>query len=133
MYGNYDGQGNVPQFDLYLGVNVWDTVKLDNVSSTVTTEIIHFSSTDYLHVCHVNKGLGIPFISSLELRFLKNATYETETLYEPLVLLRRYDFGSTTNQSFRYKDDIYDRIWMPKNFPGWKILSTSLPIDACKS
>ncbi|TXG68712.1 hypothetical protein EZV62_003647 [Acer yangbiense] len=30
----------------------------------------------------------------------------------------------------KFKDDIYDRIWMPKNFQGWKILSTSLTIDA---
>lgn len=101
MYGNYDSKGNVPQFDLYLGVNIWDTIKLDNLSSTVTTEIIHYSLTDQIHVCLVNKGLGTPFISSLELRFLRNATYETQSLSESLVLLRRYDFGSTTNQSFR--------------------------------
>ena len=25
MYGNYDGKGKTPTFDLYLGVNKWDT------------------------------------------------------------------------------------------------------------
>ncbi|KAK0598371.1 hypothetical protein LWI29_034055 [Acer saccharum] len=130
MYGNYDGTGSVPQFDLHLGVNIWDTIKLDNTSSIFTTEIIHVPSTNYIYVCLVNTGLGTPFISSLELRLLKNSTYETQTLSESLVLLRRYDLGSITNRSVRFKDDIYDRIWMPKNFEGWKILSTSLTIDA---
>ncbi|KAK0595704.1 hypothetical protein LWI29_009220 [Acer saccharum] len=129
MYGNYDGTRSVPQFDLYLGVNVWDNIKLNNASSVFTTEIIHVPSANNIYVCLVNTGLGTPFISSLELRLLKNSTYETQTLSESLVLLRRYDFGSTTNRSIRFKDDIFDRIWMPKNFLGWKILSTSLPID----
>ena len=30
----------------------------------------------------------------------------------------------------RYKDDIYDRIWKPFNFPERNKLNTSLPIDA---
>ncbi|KAK1577239.1 hypothetical protein Q3G72_020064 [Acer saccharum] len=102
MYGNYDGTGSVPQFDLYLGVNIWDTIKLDNTSSIFTTEIIHVPSTNYIYVCLVNTGLGTPFISSLELRLLKNSTYETQTLSESLVLLRRYDLGSITNRSVRY-------------------------------
>ncbi|KAK4838065.1 hypothetical protein QYF36_010680 [Acer negundo] len=101
MYGNYDGTRSVPQFDLYLGVNVWDNIKLNNASSVYTTEIIHVPSANNIYVCLVNTGLGTPFISSLELRLLKNSTYETQTLSESLVLLRRYDFGSTTNRSIR--------------------------------
>ncbi|KAK9231894.1 hypothetical protein WN943_022135 [Citrus x changshan-huyou] len=130
LYANYDGRNNVPQFDLYVGDIIWDTIKLDNASSFMTTEIIHVPPTNNIYVCLVNTGLGTPFISSLELRLLKNSTYETQSLAESLWLLRRYDFGSTTNKSVRYKDDIYDRLWMPKNYPGWKKLSTSLPIDA---
>ncbi|KAH9665610.1 protein kinase domain-containing protein [Citrus sinensis] len=130
MYANYDGRNNVPQFDLFVGDIIWDTIKLDNASSIMTTEIIHVPPRKNIYVYLVNTGLGTPFISSLELRLLKNSTYETQSLAESLWLLRRYDFGSITNKSVRYKDDIYDRLWMPKNYPGWKKLSTSLPIDA---
>lgn len=30
----------------------------------------------------------------------------------------------------RYRDDVYDRIWQPRNFDGWTKLSTSLSIES---
>lgn len=101
MYANYDGRNNVPQFDLFVGDIIWDTIKLDNASSIMTTEIIHVPPRKNIYVYLVNTGLGTPFISSLELRLLKNSTYETQSLAESLWLLRRYDFGSITNKSVR--------------------------------
>ncbi|KAK1575742.1 hypothetical protein Q3G72_007929 [Acer saccharum] len=62
MDGNYDPLGKLPiQFELHLGANLWDTVRLDDASSVVTKEIIHVSSMDYIYVCLVNTGLGTPF------------------------------------------------------------------------
>ena len=75
MYGNYDGKGKTPTFDLYLGVNRWDTVAVSDASSTVSKEIIHLSSSEDIYVCLVNTGYGTPFISVLELRPLPNDTY----------------------------------------------------------
>lgn len=100
MYGNYDNQNSVPQFDLYLGVNLWGTVTLD-LETPVTAEIIHVLSTSYVFVCLVNTGHGTPFISSLELRLLDSAIYTTKNLSDSLLLRRRYDFCSTTDQSVR--------------------------------
>ncbi|PON88028.1 Mitogen-activated protein kinase kinase kinase, partial [Trema orientale] len=128
LYGNYDGKGIVPTFDLYLGANKWDSVKLNNASSVTTVEIIHISPTDYVFVCLVNTGHGTPFISALELRPLKNFSY---TPTQAAVLYRRLDVGSKSNdRPIRYKDDVYDRIWQPFNFPSRKFLSTSLTVDA---
>ncbi|XP_031280586.1 putative leucine-rich repeat receptor-like protein kinase At2g19210 [Pistacia vera] len=132
MYGNCDNQNSVPQFDLYLAVDLWQTValSLEDHSGSVTAEIIHVLSTSYIFVCLVNTGRGTPFISSLELRLLDSAIHTTASLSDSLLLQGRYDFCSTTNQSVRYKDDKYDRIWMPINFPDWETLSQTFPVDA---
>jgi hypothetical protein len=97
LYGNYDGKGNLPEFDLYLGANIWDTVRVDNTSISIFKELIHVPSRNYLHLCLVNKGLGTPFISSIELRPLLNTSYVTES--GSLALLLRMDVGS--NEGYR--------------------------------
>lgn len=30
----------------------------------------------------------------------------------------------------RYKDDVYDRIWMPLKFPNHRVITTNLTIDS---
>ncbi|KAL5757695.1 hypothetical protein ACOSP7_020306 [Xanthoceras sorbifolium] len=92
MYGNYNSQNK-------------------KASSVLNFEIIHVSALDYIHICLVNTNLGTPFISALELRPLRNSIYITQS--GSLMLLSRLDIGSTTNQTVRYRDDIYDRIWLP--------------------
>ncbi|GLT72853.1 hypothetical protein SLA2020_447520 [Shorea laevis] len=67
-----------------------------------------------------------PFISTLELRPLPIATYVSES--GSLALFTRVDTGTVTNQTFRYKDDIFDRIWWPFSFSEWTTLSTSLTV-----
>ncbi|KAK8543691.1 hypothetical protein V6N13_025863 [Hibiscus sabdariffa] len=130
LYGNYDGENTLPDFDLYLGVNLWSSVKFRNASDVVTTEIIGTAVSDTISVCLVNKGTGIPFISALELRPLNNSIYGT-ALGKPvsLVLFERFDIGYA-NGTGRYKDDIYDRIWSPYKSPSWNVVSTSLEINS---
>lgn len=128
MYGNYDELNQVPQFDLYIGVNMWDSVKLDNASHLVMKEILHAPSDDDIYVCLVNIGCGEPFISSLEVRHFHDSSYRTES--GSLALYRRLDAGSTTNEVVRFKDDAYDRIWFPYNLPDCESLNTTVPIDS---
>ncbi|KAG6733562.1 hypothetical protein I3842_01G230600 [Carya illinoinensis] len=101
LYGNYDGKNQGPEFDLYLGVNKWIT-------------IIHLLSTDYIDVCLVNTGQGVPFISALELRRLDNSIYLI-TASGALQYYYRLDVGiantSTVPGIIRYRDDVYDRYW----------------------
>ncbi|XP_040999963.1 LRR receptor-like serine/threonine-protein kinase IOS1 isoform X1 [Juglans microcarpa x Juglans regia] len=127
VHGNYDGEGNLPKFDLYLGANMWDTVKVESASNSINKELIHVPSRNYIHVCLVNTGLGTPFISAIEFRPLPNYSYMT--ISGSLALLFRADAGSTSNQSYRYPDDAYDRIWTPYNRTEWKDLSTDQPIN----
>ncbi|XP_050232951.1 putative leucine-rich repeat receptor-like protein kinase At2g19210 [Mercurialis annua] len=128
LYGNYDGFNKLPEFDLHLGPNKWDKVKILNSTSPVIKEIIYTPELNYVHVCLVNTGFGSPFISALELRPLKNTTYIAQS--GALAKFARLDFGSLTNRTVRYPDDVYDRIWTPNHFQKWKDLGTSKTVDA---
>ncbi|XP_038696402.1 probable LRR receptor-like serine/threonine-protein kinase At4g29180 [Tripterygium wilfordii] len=129
LYGNYDGENKLPDFDLYVDVNLWTSVKFNNASHVVTTEIISTASSNATHVCLLNKGLGTPFISALELRPLNSSIYGTEySDSASLVLFKRWDIGST-NGTGRYSDDPYDRIWSSYSSPSWNQISTSLAIN----
>ncbi len=99
LYGNYDGQSKLPQFDLHLGPNLWDTVIIKNVSYSVFKELIHVPSLNNLQVCLVNTNLGIPFISAIELRPLNNNAYVTQS--GSLALLVRKDVGSIIDRTVR--------------------------------
>ncbi|XP_050231693.1 probable LRR receptor-like serine/threonine-protein kinase At1g05700 isoform X2 [Mercurialis annua] len=131
MYGNYDNQNEVPEFSLYLGVNLWDTVKPENASHVVIKEILHVAVMDNIYVCLVNTGSGTPFISALELRHFKNSTYRADP-GSALALFQRLDFGSSSNDTIRYHDDAYDRIWYPYNSPQFDPLSTSFAVDSLR-
>jgi hypothetical protein len=93
-YGNYDRKNITPIFDLYLGPNRWDTVESYGI---VNLAIIHVPSTDYIDVCLVKTGDGVPFISALELRRLDNSIYHTED--GALETAWRYDIGIETTES----------------------------------
>lgn len=104
-YGNYDTLNRLPTFDLYLGVNYWTTVSIVNSSTPYVFETIAVSPANYLQICLVNKGLGTPFISGLDLRLLQEHLYPDSTATQSLVLLsffrrtvsfgpNRYHFGN---------------------------------------
>ncbi|KAK7314369.1 hypothetical protein VNO77_32889 [Canavalia gladiata] len=129
LYGNYDGQNKPPEFDLYVDVNFWSSVKFRNASEEVTLEIISMAQSGMTNVCLVNKGAGTPFISGLELRPLNSSIYNTEFGESAsLSLFKRWDIAPL-NGSGRYEDDIYDRIWDPYNSSSWDSVSTSSAIN----
>ncbi|XP_019436214.1 PREDICTED: probable LRR receptor-like serine/threonine-protein kinase At4g29180 [Lupinus angustifolius] len=131
MYGNYDGENKLPEFDIYVGANFWSLVKFRNASEQVVLEIISIAQSDVIYVCLVNKGSGTPFISALELRPLNSSIYNTEFGESAsLLLFERWDIASSAlNGSGRYVDDIYDRIWSPYSSSTWDSISTSSAID----
>ncbi|PRQ51186.1 putative transferase [Rosa chinensis] len=81
FYGNYDGENKLPEFELHLGPNLWDSVSLEDAFSITNKELIHHvpAKRNYLHICVVEKGSGVPFISTIELRPLPYSTYQTQT------------------------------------------------------
>ncbi|BFG24364.1 hypothetical protein CerSpe_106380 [Prunus speciosa] len=128
VYGNYDGQNKVPEFDLHLGANLWSSVKLESASAITHKELIHVPGRNYIHVCLVNTGSGVPFISALEIRPLLNGSYITEG--ESLALDMRFDTGQNANlTSYRFPYDAFDRIWNGYYDNDWTQLITTSTID----
>ncbi|KAI7757331.1 hypothetical protein M8C21_031459 [Ambrosia artemisiifolia] len=116
MYGNYDFKGQLPEFDVYLGPDYWDTIRVNSSEKPINMEIIHVLSSDYIHVCLIDTGRGTPFISALELRLLAGNMYK-ETDFGSLDLFARVNFGSTFG-TVRYEADKYDRLWSPIRWPN---------------
>ncbi|KAF9685084.1 hypothetical protein SADUNF_Sadunf03G0017500 [Salix dunnii] len=107
LYGNYDELDDVPRFDLYLGVNWWETVTLTDASTPFTATMVHLLSSDYIDICLVNTGFGTPFISVLELRLLDDKTYSNVSS----LTYFRSGCGLAKTDLIRFSDDVYDRIW----------------------
>ncbi|CAA7404337.1 unnamed protein product [Spirodela intermedia] len=108
LYGNYDGRGSPPIFDLHIGVNFWTTVELESDSPS-TSEIIIVAPADLIRVCPVNTGKGTPFISTLELRPLLHFMYPLANASQSLVNRLRWNYGMANR--LRFPDDPYDRFW----------------------
>lgn len=99
LYGNYDGQDTMPEFDLYLGSNFWDLIKFTGVADDLVKEIIYIPLQNYLHICLVNTRFGTPIISSIEFRPLSFESYQIKT--ESLALVNRLDTGPKVNKGYR--------------------------------
>ncbi|PAN18509.1 hypothetical protein PAHAL_3G206900 [Panicum hallii] len=127
MYGNYDGLGRPPAFDLHLGVNFWTTVNVTAAGAAVLAEAIAVVPDDSVQVCLVDTGAGTPFISGLDLRPLASALYPQVNATQGLALLGRRNFGpSDATLVVRYPDDPYDRAWTPwVNPEDWSEVSTA--------
>ncbi|XP_038896111.1 putative leucine-rich repeat receptor-like protein kinase At2g19210 [Benincasa hispida] len=125
LYGNYDNQRKPPTFNLSLGVDHWDSV---NSSEIVRKELIHVPPLDYMQICLINIGNGMPFISAIEIRPLDNSTYLT--ISGSLMLHQRLDYGLKGNRIVRYPNDSYDRIWSSSPLRGSEIISSTRSIQS---
>ncbi|RLN00334.1 putative leucine-rich repeat receptor-like protein kinase [Panicum miliaceum] len=127
MYGNYDGLGRPPAFDLYVGVNFWTAVNVSSPDAETAAEAVVVVPGDSLQVCLVNTGSGTPFISALELRPLKSSVYPQANATQGLVALARVNFAPTVaTDVVRYPDDPYDRVWLPwLDATVWDTVSTA--------
>ncbi|KAK3138215.1 hypothetical protein QOZ80_5AG0365930 [Eleusine coracana subsp. coracana] len=117
LYGNYDGLGRLPVFDLHIGVNFWTTVNVTTLHQAELTEVITIVQDDFVQVCLVNTGSGTPFISGLDLRPLKSTLYPQVNATQGLVLLTRNNIGPSEEAAIKYPDDPYDRAWIPWSNP----------------
>ncbi|XP_039800835.1 probable LRR receptor-like serine/threonine-protein kinase PAM74 isoform X2 [Panicum virgatum] len=98
MYGNYDGLNKPPDFDLYIGVNFWQTVDgWTQEGAALTWEAIVTVPDNFVQVCLVKTSDTTPFISGLELRPLKSSMYPQVNATQGLSFLRRYNLGVTDN------------------------------------
>ncbi|OEL31710.1 putative LRR receptor-like serine/threonine-protein kinase [Dichanthelium oligosanthes] len=142
-YGNYDALNRLPAFDLHLGVNRWVTVNVTAAGAMYIFEAVVLSPVDFFQACLVNRGLGTPFISGLDLRPLQADMYPEATVNQSLALLNfrrptatysfnRYHFWrpSSTYPVFRYPFDPYDRLWQSYgDIDAWTNITSSTAVD----
>ncbi|KAG9456527.1 hypothetical protein H6P81_001035 [Aristolochia fimbriata] len=129
MYVDYVPELGAPEFELYVGINLWTTVSVRNASLPGWTEIVVVATGDFIPVCLVNTGKGDPFISALEARLIRDSMYGAASHNQSLLALWIHDAGSTSEKIIRYPDDKYDRLWVPYTDPSWASISTSLVVD----
>ncbi|KAI5019614.1 hypothetical protein ZWY2020_044502 [Hordeum vulgare] len=113
LYGNYDGLGKLPVFDLHLGVNFWRTVNITTADKPQMAEIIAVVPDESVQVCLVDTGSGTPFISALDLRPVRDTLYPQANATQALVLVDRSNLGVSGAALVRYPEDPYDRVWIP--------------------
>jgi hypothetical protein len=124
LYGDYDGLGRPPVFDLHAGVNYWMTVNASDPGEEVIAEALVVVPDDFFQVCLVNTGTGTPFVSALELRPLKMRYYPQVNLTQGLVLAHRLNLGPETG-IVRYPDDPNDRVWTASALKEGREISTT--------
>ncbi|KAG9456526.1 hypothetical protein H6P81_001034 [Aristolochia fimbriata] len=129
MYVDYEQGQGAPEFDLYVGINLWATVFLRNASLPWRKEIVVVATGDFIPVCLVNTGKGAPFISALEARLVKDNMYQQASYNQSLRAMSLFDAASSSEKITRYPDDEYDRFWLPYTDPSWATITTSLTVD----
>ncbi|KAG0469228.1 hypothetical protein HPP92_018556 [Vanilla planifolia] len=112
LYGNFDQSNVYPTFDLSLGASHWSTITISDEYTVEIEELIFLATLPTVSICLSNATTGQPFISTLELRQFNGSLYYTtvETQFF-LSLSARINFGAETNESVRYPDDPFDRLW----------------------
>ncbi|CAM6093638.1 unnamed protein product [Calypogeia fissa] len=116
------------QFFTYLNGTQWFTLSSAGIQPTnpdindlfVTQEAIFSTPGQVMYFC-LQPVVGVPFISSLELRQLAPTMYSySGNQLQYLSLLFRYNLGpqSTTPELVRFPADAYDRVWQtgPENY-----------------
>ncbi|PKA51908.1 putative LRR receptor-like serine/threonine-protein kinase [Apostasia shenzhenica] len=140
LYGNFDRSDVYPKFDISLGASPWSTIVISDQNIVVVKELIFLATFPMISICLSNATTGQPFISTLELRQFNGSLYYTTVETEFfLSLSARINFGAESNESVRYPDDPYDRIWESDlvrraNYlvdvaPGTEQISTKVPVD----
>ncbi|KAB1212178.1 hypothetical protein CJ030_MR5G001740 [Morella rubra] len=113
-YSNYDGKNNPPSFDLLFDGNLWRSLNLSEYGEDkiLTTEVIYAVIGNSTSICVAQTVPNQrPFINSIELRSLDSKMYNHAGSNRFLYLLNRAAQGA--NQTIRYPEDPYDRVWYP--------------------
>ncbi|CAM6090854.1 unnamed protein product [Calypogeia fissa] len=104
------------QFIVSVNATNWFTISSGDVENEydllIVQEGLFYSPTQVMYIC-LQPVVGVPFISSLELRQLVIPMYpDISTGRQYLPLLFRYNLGAVLpTPSVRFPDDLFDRIW----------------------
>lgn len=100
MHGNYDGKNqNLIRspviFDIYLGLDFWNRISITNETLTYVSEVIVVAVVNSISVCLIDIGNGAPFISSLEMRPMKDSLYPAAMTNQSIALQDRRSMGAS--------------------------------------
>ncbi|KAH8968437.1 hypothetical protein BDL97_03G127900 [Sphagnum fallax] len=131
-YGNYDGTNSPPNFQISIDATITSSpLFTSSAYDPVVAEATVIAQSDQLFFCLLpNSTSDVPFINSLELRNLGiNQIYDNLIYNGPYYLenVVTYNFGS--NETVRFPDDPYDRIWVGQGTAGYQVLSTISSIN----
>ncbi|CAM6082277.1 unnamed protein product [Calypogeia fissa] len=106
-------QNQNASFRLTINNYDWTEVTISDSYTPVIKEVTYTTKASTFSFCLV-RGVGTPFISSLELRALRSGYYEGSITSLALTTIVRWNCGMPpTNASVRYPDDQFDRLWAP--------------------
>eukprot|EP00249_Psilotum_nudum_P006643 c19951_g1_i2 orf=321-1478(+) len=113
LYGDFDNSNTFPDFQISLDATSWATIEIDSPTQLYFEEIIIATQwRSSVSVCIIKGSVGVPFISTLELRQLQASMYAKS--YDSTAYLKygqRINFGASSTDFIRYPDDPVDRIW----------------------
>ncbi|KAG1339178.1 putative LRR receptor-like protein kinase [Cocos nucifera] len=119
-YGNYDGVGKPPTFDLMIDANKWVTV-VTSMENPILEEAIYAAKGDTISICLARTQADqIPFISSVEAMPLTETMYGKMNRNYAWFLNYRVHFGGT--DVIGYPDDEYNRMWNPFPTPSLRTI-----------
>ncbi|XP_047335795.1 LRR receptor-like serine/threonine-protein kinase IOS1 [Impatiens glandulifera] len=122
-YGNYDGKSAPPSFLLTLDGNSWVTVETTS-NTVVSHEAIWVVKGDTVSICLCQTKSGqVPFISALQVYDMDSSMYSKVSDSFTLFTAFRVSYG--TDQTIRYSDDAYDRIWNPASIGTGLLVKTN--------
>lgn len=109
-YGNYDGKNSPPTFDFMFDGTYWGTVNMSANPTGTREEVIYVPNKESISLCVAQTFPDhFPFMSALEIRSLEASMYTAVKDNVQLYTTRRVGFGA--NQTIRFPEDPYDRIW----------------------
>ncbi|XP_026415800.1 probable LRR receptor-like serine/threonine-protein kinase At1g51810 [Papaver somniferum] len=111
FYGNYDNKSSPPTFNLQFNGNNWTQVITDTCLTYVEVVYsLHHGNTVTVCLAQTHRD-NVPFISAIEVRSLDSDMYSYVDSNYPLFFMSRTAYGTSTNNTIRYPEDSYDRIW----------------------
>ncbi|KAF3780994.1 hypothetical protein EJ110_NYTH37708 [Nymphaea thermarum] len=87
MHGNYDGLSSVPNFDLYMGMDLWNTIRLDNAT----------------HRCDQNPHNHYLTVGTLSSELLRNFL-NLNASYADMAVIGVHEFGIPKDNKFTSED-----------------------------
>uniref|UniRef100_A0A2N9G8P4 Protein kinase domain-containing protein n=1 Tax=Fagus sylvatica TaxID=28930 RepID=A0A2N9G8P4_FAGSY len=102
LYGNYDGQSLLPQFDLHLGPNMWDTIKIKSSLRPLNNR------------AYVTSVGSLALFARYDLGSVNNKSYRyKDDVYDRTWAAKHYNKWKSLSTSLTIDSEMYNPYWVP--------------------